>query len=529
MPDIYLVDRNVIHFSDDWTWKGDGYKERFSLPHRFDVEKTEPLVIRNTVPDDLPAGSIIAMRSNMQSVLVKIDGETVYDIGNDSDRFLGRDLGDFWAFIKTESKYEGKEIEISLFSNRAASHGSALEVFIGSKSALFGHIFSYRGCWHFLTPIMIILGLTVILVYFFFGIYKEGNKGFLYLGIYALLMGNWFLGESEMLQLLTDNTFFITRLSLLMTLVLPLPICLYIRETVPMKKRFFDDFLTSLIIINSIVSLGLEYFDILGLSDTIPVAVGLIVIVCVYYLAILLVEAVVYKNKKALRELKSLSVVLIFAILEVASYFVNEQMVSSRYLSIGVLIYITLMMIYQFNDYKERIKIKNEREYFEKMAYTDALTGANNRARYMEDIEEIFNPEGTVVVQADTDRLKYINDCFGHICGDQSIIDTYEVLNKNFIHIGKVYRIGGDEFAVIIENADMGEVNAIIEIIRKKVDLIAKEREYDFSISIGVAKYDASVDENVYSTALRADQKMYEDKKRLRNTVPVKMPVTEIR
>lgn len=528
MPNIYLIDKNVITFSDGWTWKGDGYKEKFSLPYRFDIEKTEPLVIRNTLPDKLDDGSIIAMKSTAQSVVVKIDGETVYDIGNDNDKFLGRDFGDFWAFIKTKSEYEGKEIEISLFSNRAASQGAASEVFIGSESALFRHIFLQRGLWNAFAPFIIVLGLILTFGYFFFGIYKEKNRGLLYLGIYAFIMGNWFLGESEMLQLLTENAYYVTKITLLMTLVAPIPVCLYIRETVPMKKRFFDDFLITLIIINAVVSLSLEHFGILGLLDTVNVAVGLIVVVCVYYLVIFLIETIVYKNKRAMRDLKSLLVLFIFAVLEITSFFANKQTVSATYLRAGISIYILSMMLYQFNDYSERRRIRTEREHFKKMAYTDAMTGTNNRARYMEDIEKISEPEGIVVVQADTDRLKYINDFFGHVCGDKSIMDTCEVLNRNFGHMGKVYRTGGDEFAVIMKNADIDEVNATIEKTRNEIDQIAKEREYDFSVSIGAAEYDVSLDKDVYSTAVRAEHNMYEDKKRLRDTVPVKMPMTKV-
>ncbi len=249
---------------------------------------------------------------------------------------------------------------------------------------------------------------------------------------------------------------------------------------------------------------------------------------CVYYLVIFLIETIVYKNKRAMRDLKSLLVLFIFAVLEITSFFANKQTVSATYLRAGISIYILSMMLYQFNDYSERRRIRTEREHFKKMAYTDAMTGTNNRARYMEDIEKISEPEGIVVVQADTDRLKYINDFFGHVCGDKSIMDICEVLNRNFGHMGKVYRTGGDEFAVIMKNADIDEVNATIEKTRNEIDQIAKEREYDFSVSIGAAEYDVSLDKDVYSTAVRAEHNMYEDKKRLRDTVPVKMPVTEV-
>ncbi len=75
MPNIYLIDRDVSSFSEGWTWQGDGFQEKYSLPHYFDVDKTEPLVIRNTIPDELPNGAKIALKSYFNYVVVKIDGE----------------------------------------------------------------------------------------------------------------------------------------------------------------------------------------------------------------------------------------------------------------------------------------------------------------------------------------------------------------------------------------------------------------------------------------------------------------------
>mgnify|MGYP000882286847 CR=1 FL=1 len=159
------------------------------------------------------------------------------------------------------------------------------------------------------------------------------------------------------------------------------------------------------------------------------------------------------------------------------------------------------------------------------MAYTDALTGAANRAQYVKDMDQIKIPRGITIVQADTDRLKYINDFFGHSFGDQAIIDTKDVLQKHFSQIGKVYRIGGDEFSIIIKDGDIDNINQIIEQVKQEVTLIAEDRVYDFSVSFGFATYDAVLDKDIYATAARADQQMYKDKRRLRGTVPQKMPV----
>ena len=424
-------------------------------------------MIRNTIPDDLPDGSVFATRSVAHSVVVKIDGETIYEMGNDREKYLGRDLGTFWAFIKTEPEHKGKEIEISLFSYRTVSHGFASEVFIGSESALYAHLFMQNGLWNIFSPVIISLGLFIIFAYFVFGIYKEKNRAILYLGFFAFIMGNWFLGESQMLQLITKNTYYTVRITHLMTLLAPITACLFIREIVPMKKRFLDDFLVTLAIVNAVVTLGLEYFDILGLTDTIDMTMVLIVLISVYYLGILLMETLLYKNEKAFRELKLLSIVS-FLESEIAVYYINGQLVTSHFLHIGVLVYVILMLISQFKDYMDRKRIREEREYYAKMAYTDILTGGYNRARYMEDMEKITEPGGVVIVQVDTDRLKYINDSFGHSAGDLAIIDTYQIVEANFAHVGNTYRIGGHEFAVIVKNtATTEEVDTIIEKVKR--------------------------------------------------------------
>jgi len=525
MPSIYLVDRDVISFSDGWTWQGDRYQEKFHLPHHFDVGKSEPLIIRNTIPDNLPHGAKIAFRSYMQSVETKIDGETVYAMGHDSDKFLGRDFARFWAVIDIYPEQKGKVIELSLFSHVSSLHGYVSEIVIASGTGILAHIYLQKGLWNVLSIFIIVLGTILILAYFLAGIYKEKHLGFLYLGTSAILSGNWLLGESGMLQLLSNNTYYTTRITLLMTLLCPISYGLYVRENLPTReKKFFDNFFISLFIVYAALCLLLEYLDIVGLRDTLPITLVFITIFAIYFMTVLHLEVFYYKNEKASDELRGILIFIAFALAELIHYYLNGQKGTSYFIMIGTVIYIVLSVFNQFKGYNERRKIREDKEYFEKMAYTDALTAGNNRAKYIKDLEKIIDPRGFAIIQADTDRLKYINDYFGHSHGDQAIIDTHEVLNKNFAKIGKVYRVGGDEFSVIIKNTNIDEINRIIEQVKKDVDLIAEKRAYDFSISFGIVEYDASLDEDIHATRVRADYKMYKDKKRLRNTVPRKMP-----
>jgi diguanylate cyclase len=271
--------------------------------------------------------------------------------------------------------------------------------------------------------------------------------------------------------------------------------------------------------------MSLEHLDILGIRDTLPISMAFITVLVIYYIAIFIIVLFYYKNKKATNEIRSIVIYLVFAILETVVFIINKQKGSSYFMLIGATIYIILALFNRYKEYTERRRVKEYKEYFERVAYTDALTRGGNRAGFYRDLETITDPEGYFIIQADTDRLKYINDYFGHSNGDLAIIDTYKVLNKNFSKIGKIYRIGGDEFSVIVKGVDKDEIDRIIEQVKKDVDLIAEEKKYDFSVSFGAIMYNSSLDKDINATIVRADHKMYEDKKRLRGTLPQKMPV----
>lgn len=526
MPDIHLIDTKVQSFSEGWTWSDGLNTFEFNLPHQLNIEKSENLIIKNTIPNDLNPGDVVAFKSYMQSVVVKIDGETVYEIGTDADRFLGRDFGSFWSFIETKPEYKGKEIEISLFSHRVPFHGYVPKVLTGSRTGMLHHIFNQKGMWNLLSFAIVIAGAAIILFHFFAGFHKGKDKGFFYLGTYVLIMGSWLLGESGVLQIISRNTYYVTRIPLLAILLFPVSINLYIKEAVPMKRRFSANFIAMLSIVNAAINLFLEYSNILSITDTLVVSLTLAATTCVYYVVIFLIETIVYKNERAQKEFLALSIFFVFIIVEIGSFYANGQKETSYYMLIGMSIYTILMVSYQIEDYRKKVSIQEEKELFERMAYTDALTGAKNRAQYMEDMKSMIAPEGVMIVQADTDRLKYINDNFSHSHGDLAIINTYKVLSKYLDQIGEIYRIGGDEFSVIIKNTDWDQVNKTIEKIRKEAGLINAKSEYDFSISIGIAEYDASMDEDIHATAIRADHRMYDDKKRLVGTIPQKYPVT---
>jgi diguanylate cyclase (GGDEF)-like protein len=154
------------------------------------------------------------------------------------------------------------------------------------------------------------------------------------------------------------------------------------------------------------------------------------------------------------------------------------------------------------------------------LALIDELTGLYNRRGFMALAERQWklgrrSGRGLLLFVMDVDRLKHINDSFGHREGDRALKRTAEVLEQTFRDSDVVARLGGDEFGVLaIEASGHSEATIKARILECLKSNCAKESPYQISLSLGVARFDSSSRTSIGELMAKADQAMYEHKKR---------------
>ena len=123
----------------------------------------------------------------------------------------------------------------------------------------------------------------------------------------------------------------------------------------------------------------------------------------------------------------------------------------------------------------------------ERLAYTDVLTGLTNRAKYNKDLETI-PASGWSLLLIDIDNLKSVNDTFGHSAGDELIAAVASRI-ADAATPSRAYRIGGDEFAVILDGTAMIDPAGLAERIGQSVSVPAVCGEHTVfpSVTIGIA------------------------------------------
>ena len=163
-------------------------------------------------------------------------------------------------------------------------------------------------------------------------------------------------------------------------------------------------------------------------------------------------------------------------------------------------------------------RLRAHTAYMEQLANIDYLTKVGNTRAYSKEKEQfqedINNGKADfAIVLCDINELKKCNDNYGHECGDRLITSTAEVLKKTFMS-SNIYRIGGDEFAVIIPEASERTINLKFELMDIEIE---KVNDYGgmptpLAIAKGFAIFDASMDKKFKDVFVRADQNMYSNK-----------------
>lgn len=146
------------------------------------------------------------------------------------------------------------------------------------------------------------------------------------------------------------------------------------------------------------------------------------------------------------------------------------------------------------------------------LSYHDPLTGLYNRRYYETALKQIDNEENLPisVIVADVDNLKYINDTFGHLEGDQLLKQVADILMKECRKGDIIARIGGDEFVIILSKTEKEEAKTLVERINKTMET-CQIKKVPTSVAFGVATKNVKT-EIIINKFIEAENKMYSKK-----------------
>lgn len=477
-----------------------------------------------TLPEEGTDKNVIAYDTAHMLLEVTIDGKTVYTLTTEAGRWM-KTPGYQWNFISLMPEDAGKEI---VFCVRPAYKDTKPKggFYYGTRSAVEHIIVKERLFKFFVTCMILIVG--VILLLYTVVIMEKGQEdaGLRNFTIFAIMLGIWMICESQLLELYISCGIAMVFLDHLMLMLMPLPFLLFLRNMYPNRGNPLWAGCCYLNCAVVVIRVTLQMLGLYDLRETLWMThVALcIFVVCVFVLSIS--EIVKKEMTRQLRLNICCVLVLVAAVfLELAEYrFYNR---STPIGSMGFLFYIVVMGMSSVKKSRRIMEQAKESELYRKLAFVDELTGVYNRTAFKRDLNRCLTTGGeteaagirpTVLYMFDLNDLKKCNDNFGHEYGDRYIKMIAEGLRQIFEGDGDCYRIGGDEFCVIMPFVSL---EAVLEKLNRLDAYVAELRKQDFVVPVSVARgyavYDSATDATLEDTMRRADDMMYQNKQAQKN------------
>lgn len=492
----------------------DGVAEAVSirLPYYVKDKASNDIDIYIKIPENeykVPAISFVA---NHKNIWIYHNGRLIYDRVY-KEPVKGESSGSGNVFCPLVGAKAGDDLRIKLERINDINLNAVGEMYL--KSALLTEK-SYMNENSILFTISLglfmagVLMLIVALIYTRFG---ATIPSIIYIASFSIASSTWILCNSKMAQVVTSNWELIYVAEYIGLYSIPLLLWGFLNSNWKKTSQ-----LAEFTMILDLVFLGVALTTrLFGIFDFYDFLVGYQVLAIINILSLIYVmKYKVYGEFIPLKLfyfscifLASTGIIAIFIFYKTPNYDALQH-----HLIFGMVMMIFVMAIGYVTSSKKSIELLLEDKIYRELAYKDALTELGNRAKFEKDLEmfeEIkLELDNLIFIIADANYLKNINDTMGHLVGDMAIKTMAKAIKESFEYIEEIYRIGGDEFCIIIKNSSIELVQKRLE----KVDeiLLCTDMGFPISISYGFEQYDVNNHDSLMKLYKIADAKMYETK-----------------
>ncbi len=519
---IMVDNESLIDYDTGWTYRINNQEKEVidTFPLRLDTEKNDIVTIENTLPEVAWHEVVLQLYSHKQFVKVYVNDALIYTVDETSVGVFGSAPGSGDNYIRIEDYRAGDTIKIEY--HRPLPNNEIDIIYLGSKSAGITDLI-HEGIVSFVVSIiLLIMGVLLILSYLISLLDKKSksNNSMLFLGLTSLFAVGWSLIDIKLLQIFIPDQVSLLFTSYLFLSLLPVPFLLLVREQCQMNnyKRFHV--LVLMHLSYTLTAIILQMLNVVHLYDTLIIChilIGITFCVCLYTLC---VDIFIKKDKQLYTIGIGVLTLLGFSALNLLGYYLFNLSDMSLFFRVGFIFFLCILSFDSLRKQILRVEKETKTELLAKLAYLDTATGLKNRNCFEKDMsfyrENAELTSHLVMGIFDINNLKVTNDTLSHKKGDELIATLVKCLNDVFKDACGVYRIGGDEFVVMLDNVNHEDFMVYKENFDKCLAKSNEGNDVALSVASYLTMFDTRLDNNIDDLFLRTDNLMYEEKKQMK-------------
>lgn len=511
--------QEITVLKDGWYYLSGKEKVTVELPAVIAAE-SETLTLYNDGLGADAEGKTITTRGARYEMKIEADDQVLYEYSDDAfprNEQMKAKL-DCCAVLPT--RLEGKTLELT-FYGKADQVFHILEVYMGTGSAVTNFHYKSASMTLIIVLVMTFLALVAFGVAVYLRIVRMKDCRFANVACFLLICGIWCATDSSIVQHMTGLSPITCVISFYAFMMLAVPMVHFLRNTSALKKYHIWDWLQAAFYANAIAQGLLNYFGIFEFIEMLFVT-HLLLIGSVIIAAWILIKEYLTDPIREIKVILGAFVMLSAGgVLAILLYWLLEIPYYELIFEYGILIFVLLLLAGIVISMTDNVRFKTEMLVYQRLAKEDRLTGLKNRMAFEEYLAELQTKaadfENVALIFLDLNQLKLVNDCYGHNAGDELLIASARCIQNTFEAEGKCFRIGGDEFCVIIENP-MKTEHEWFDILDNEIQAYNKNGRFHMSIARGLSylKDENGMIKTMSNWKYEADLKMYENKGRMK-------------
>lgn len=523
------LDSDSADFSLGWK-TADGTETDIAKLYKLEgIPVGQEFTVTNVLPQELGSNCALFFRSKNIFYSVYIDGELVYTPNVPESIFYTNSLGTRWSVIELSPEYGGKSVEIRASKSYESSRAGIDNIQIGNPAGIILSVIVEKLVAVVTCILLIFVGLLLIIADIPLNVQVKKNHELMYLGLFALSIAVWCLSETNIIQFFFDDSRLMQVVSCCSLMLISIPMILYLDSAFGFKNKKLTPAFCILSGAEFVVCWTLHLTGIADIRRTLNLThIILALSAVIFFYSIIKNSMFIGKSRKRniYRVFRGvgLSSISIATVIDLMRFYLGIGTDSAMFVRIGLLIFVICYGSSSLENTVNAVKLGVKTEFISKLAYHDGLTGAGNRTAFEERLIELDKVKDSVggvgIVMFDVNDLKFINDNFGHQYGDNMITKSAEFIGNAFSsENGECFRIGGDEFAVLLSGDDiLHRYENGISNFKNAVDEYNNDSDNDMRISVayGFESYDRAVHSKMVDIYQQADAKMYENKKAIK-------------
>lgn len=491
------------------------------------IKYGETNYIYRPISSDIKPGYSLCFRSLSTNFVAYIGDKEILKPSYYSSPFSCNSTGSQWHFYQFKDEDIGKTLKIKF------------ELFYNDKSSYFDNMYVCKADKYILSHltskiselitciIMLFLGVFFVISGFYVKYSLKVNRHALtLLGVFACILSIWCLVESHIIELFYSCSQLVQFISCNLLYLLPIPAIMFADVLINSQHKNFVKNLCLFTLAMYTLAWGLQLANIQDFHESLYLSHISLLVSSLNIIILVIIERKNFINRRRskkhrISKIIAFSVLFISVATDVLRFYISPHATSGSYLRFSMIFMLVLCGIIAIANIASISSELNNATIAKHLAYNDILTGVNNRTSFMEkinELEEHISEHPVIgVVVFDVNDLKHVNDTHGHQKGDELIVSAANIISKSFSNSDSstVYRIGGDEFAVIIDSADAKAIYKISNIqFKANINNFNNfyDKPYTLSIAHGAYFHEGNETISLESCLKNADNIMYKDK-----------------